>query len=113
MPTLRQGRAHDALERGRPSPSWLHRLRAGSILREFMRPRSGVHHRAGYSGDVVVGADHRGGGVTSASDEPTAQAQAIMERVLRLVTECYAPLNAQVKLASHRALRRSEFSTSR
>jgi hypothetical protein len=29
-----------------------------------------------------------------ASDEPTAQAQAIMERVLRLVTECRAVLRA-------------------
>jgi len=32
--------------------------------------------------------------VTPASDEPSAQAQAIMERVLRLVTECRAVLRA-------------------
>ena len=32
--------------------------------------------------------------MTPASDEPTAQAQAIMERVLRLVTECRRVLRA-------------------
>jgi hypothetical protein len=32
--------------------------------------------------------------VTPSSDEPTAQAQAIMERVLKLVTECRAVLRA-------------------
>jgi hypothetical protein len=32
--------------------------------------------------------------VTPTSDEPTAQAQAIMERVLRLVTECRSVLRA-------------------
>jgi len=32
--------------------------------------------------------------VTLASDEPTAQAQAIMERVLRLVTDCCMALRA-------------------
>ena len=32
--------------------------------------------------------------MTPASDEPTAQAQAIMERVLKLVTECRAILRA-------------------
>ena len=32
--------------------------------------------------------------MTPASDEPTAQAQAIMERVLRLVTECRTVLRA-------------------
>jgi hypothetical protein len=32
--------------------------------------------------------------VTPASGEPTAQAQAIMERVLRLMTECRAGLRA-------------------
>ena len=41
---------------------------------------------------MVAGADHRGGIVTPTSDEPTAQAQAIMERVLRLVTACRAVL---------------------
>ena len=32
--------------------------------------------------------------MTAGSDEPTAQAQAIMERVLRLVTECRSVLRA-------------------
>ena len=32
--------------------------------------------------------------MTPASDEPTAQAHAVMERVLRLVTECRAVLRA-------------------
>ena len=32
--------------------------------------------------------------MTPASDEPTAQAQAIMERVLKLVTECRVVLHA-------------------
>src|SRR5215468_5278343 len=35
-----------------------------------------------------------GGWYRSSNDEPTAQAQAIMERVLRLVTECRSVLRA-------------------
>jgi len=42
----------------------------------------------------VVRADHWRGVVTPGSDEPSAQAQAIMERVLRLVTECRSVLRA-------------------
>src|SRR5215468_10216208 len=80
--SLRECCAHDPFKSGRPSPCWLHRLRTGSILRELVRPRSGVHHRTSYDGHVVAGADCRGGIVTPSSDEPSAQAQAIMERVL-------------------------------
>ena len=43
---------------------------------------------------MVAGADYRGGIVTSGSDEPTAQAQAIMERVLALVMECRSILRS-------------------
>src|SRR5262249_13060915 len=39
-------------------------------------------------------ADHGGGVVTLASDEPTAQAHAIMERVLALVRECRVVLQS-------------------
>src|SRR5215471_15288935 len=58
-----------------------------------MRPRPRVHHRARYGRHVVARADHRGGFVTP-SEEPTAQAQAIMERVLGLVRECRVVLRA-------------------
>ena len=43
---------------------------------------------------MVAGANPGRGVVTPGSDEPTDQAQAIMERVLRLVTECRAVLRA-------------------
>jgi len=43
---------------------------------------------------VVVGADSWRSIVTPTSDEPTAQAHGIMERVLRLVTECRVVLRA-------------------
>jgi len=43
---------------------------------------------------VVAGANPGRGVVTPGSDEPTDQAQAIMERVLRLVTDCRSVLRA-------------------
>ena len=43
---------------------------------------------------MVARADSRGSIVNPGSDEPTAQAQAIMERVLALVRECRVVLRA-------------------
>jgi hypothetical protein len=43
---------------------------------------------------VVVGTDYWRSVVTPTSDEPTAQAQAIVERVLGLVRECRVVLRA-------------------
>jgi len=43
---------------------------------------------------VDLASDHREGNVTPGSDEPTAQAQAIVERVLGLVRECRVVLHA-------------------
>ena len=61
----------------------LHATRAGPILRELVRARAGVHHGARHGGHVVAGADHGRSDVTPAcDDEPTTQAQTIMERCL-------------------------------
>jgi len=69
--------------------------------------------------DALVGesgANHRGSIVTSASDEPPAQVQAIMERMLGLVRECRLVLRAlerPANRASRRAPKPSGFSTTR
>jgi hypothetical protein len=56
-----------------------------------------------------------GGVVIPTSDEPIMQAQAIMENVLRLITECRSVLRAleRGEPGNHRARRPSGFSTSR
>jgi len=46
------------------------------------------------AGHVVARADSQRSVVTPGSDEPTAQAQAIMERVLGLVRECRLVMHA-------------------
>src|SRR5262245_28741198 len=115
MSPLWARRAHDPPKPGRPSQCWIHRLRTGSILHQLMRPRTGVHHRAGYGGHVVVGADCGRSVMTPGSDKPTEQAQAIMERVLGLVREgrlVLGLLNTRRRQVSLAAPRPSGFSIS-
>jgi hypothetical protein len=45
-------------------------------------------------GHLVTRADHRHGIMTPTSDEPTAQAQAIIDQMLRLVTKCRVVLRS-------------------